>query len=645
MGIAQTGVIGDQTGQSGRVQRVTAKPPRRTARDLFLRLPLTTRVWIQVLSLIVLPSVALAIGAAGVAFKRTWYDSKQFLVQLAESEAKELGSSIEAVGSVVDVLVERDGLGAVGQALRVRSEEGVSLGMERVVPYLIGLRQVAAVVVINQGAVAWQMVSPRHGRVLAVPMMQTGDGSRAGTIGAIGSVVDGQQYIRVDYMAGIWPEGATLRVFISVDSSHRGGKVEPSTGRGGTATLLVRDQSGTDFKQIPWGSNGSMLDPGTRTLSEIVEAFDREGGAEFEDTLGVGHFGAEFRVPGQDAYVALRMPKSAASLAPMVTAGVTLAAVLLVSMLVAMRIGNYYLSTVDVVRARALKLIRKIDPEWTGDVDSVAVLVEVFEKLDDVVQGHHTKLTREIEQRAEAIEMIQLRLLDASRMAAVGEIAGGVMHEVGQPLNVLRLMLDDLEEEAGGGEIRLGPDELSRMRKALQRILSIQEGIRDRARPVQQARKKMDLGHVVTSTNTLYQIHSKVHGISLVEVIASEKPIFVNGNETEISQCLSNLMTNSVEALKDYDCERRKEIRIRLEKEDGWAVLTVEDNGPGMSREAINRAFEIGFTTKDAGTGFGLNTCRRFVEVQHKGKISIESVEGEFTRVIVRLPMYPELDA
>ena len=219
------------------------------------------------------------------------------------------------------------------------------------------------------------------------------------------------------------------------------------------------------------------------------------------------------------------------------------------------------------------------------------------------------------------------------------------MHEVGQPLNVLRLMLDDLEEEAAGGEIRLGPDALARMRKALQRILSIQEGIRDRARPAQQARKKMDLGHVVTSTNTLYQIHSKLHGISLVEVIASEKPIYVNGNETEISQCLSNLMTNSVEALKDYACERRKEIRIRLEAEGSWAVLTVEDNGPGMSREAINRAFEIGFTTKDAGTGFGLNTCKRFVEVQHKGKISIESVEGEFTRVTVRLPMYPELDA
>lgn len=620
-------------------------PARFRLQERFARLPLTTRVWIQVLALIVLPSLALAIGAAGVAFKRTWYDSKQFLTQLAVSEAAELGASIDGVASVVAILADRDGLGSLGSALSAGDHDALQSKMDRLSAYLFGLRQVAAVVVVNSGAVSYQKASARHSGVLGVPLIATDTSGSPGAISAIGSAVSGQHYLRLTFPVAGWSQSAALQVFVAVDAPT--GRVRPhGEGRAGSGTLIVRDTGRQSLKQIAWGAGGSTIVPAQgSSLEDALGAAGDVGADASEDTLGAGYFGAVSRVPGQDAYVAMRMAKRDASLAPMVTAGVTLATVLLVSVLVAMRLGNVYLSTIDVVRDRSQALIRKIDPQWSGDADSVEVLVEIFEKLDEVVQGHSSKLNREIESRAQAIEMIQLRLIEASRMAAVGEIAGGVMHEVGQPLNVLLLMLDDIEEQANGGSVTIDAQSLVHMRQAVQRILTIQEGIRHRARPLQRARRKMDLGHVVTSTNSLYKIHAKLNGIALVEVVASERPIFVDGNETEISQCVSNLMVNSVEALKDFDGGRKKEIRTRLEAVDGWAVLTVEDNGPGMSRDAINRAFEVGFTTKAAGTGFGLNMCKRYVEVQHKGKISIDSVEGAFTKVTVRLPLFPDLDA
>jgi signal transduction histidine kinase len=83
--------------------------------------------------------------------------------------------------------------------------------------------------------------------------------------------------------------------------------------------------------------------------------------------------------------------------------------------------------------------------------------------------------------------------------------------------------------------------------------------------------------------------------------------------------------------------EGRGEVRISAWEQDGWVHLSVEDDGSGMTPEALEQALELHFTTKEKGTGLGLPISQRIVE-RHGGTLSVESREGEGTKATIRIP-------
>ena len=112
----------------------------------------------------------------------------------------------------------------------------------------------------------------------------------------------------------------------------------------------------------------------------------------------------------------------------------------------------------------------------------------------------------------------------------------------------------------------------------------------------------------------------------------------------EIEQVLLNLLKNAAQAMIVNPPERRPRIALRLKQEERYAVLEVEDNGPGMSEEVRRRVFEPFFTTKEPGigTGLGLSVSYMIVTQNHKGLMEVASSPGNGARFTVKLPLSTE---
>jgi signal transduction histidine kinase len=109
----------------------------------------------------------------------------------------------------------------------------------------------------------------------------------------------------------------------------------------------------------------------------------------------------------------------------------------------------------------------------------------------------------------------------------------------------------------------------------------------------------------------------------------------------EIEQVILNLLKNAAQAMTANPPDRRPRITLRLCREDRYAVLEVEDNGPGMTEDIRRRVFEPFFTTKDpgAGTGLGLSVSYMIVTQNHKGLMEAQSTPGVGTVFKLKLPI------
>jgi signal transduction histidine kinase len=112
----------------------------------------------------------------------------------------------------------------------------------------------------------------------------------------------------------------------------------------------------------------------------------------------------------------------------------------------------------------------------------------------------------------------------------------------------------------------------------------------------------------------------------------------------EIEQVLLNLLKNSAHALALNPPDKEPRITLRLRREERYALIEVEDNGPGMNEKVRTRVFEPFFTTKEPGigTGLGLSVSYMIVTQNHKGLMEVESTPGKGTCFKVRLPLSME---
>jgi signal transduction histidine kinase len=240
------------------------------------------------------------------------------------------------------------------------------------------------------------------------------------------------------------------------------------------------------------------------------------------------------------------------------------------------------------------------------------------------------ELSATFERMVAAISEANERLLATERLATIGKMAAHVTHEVRNPLSSIALNLELLEEEIGGDEaesralVRAISREVERLSALSGQYLSMAKNQPPRLEPEL-------LAEVVEDAAEFMRPELRRHGISLVVEADPQTPL-VPVDEAQLKQALFNLIRNAREAMSEGGT-----IRVSVAPRGGGAVLTVEDEGPGIELEAAERLFDPFFTTKRHGTGLGLAVTRQIVAA-HGGKIRYELRPEGGSRFVLELP-------
>ncbi|WP_312290005.1 sensor histidine kinase [Stutzerimonas nitrititolerans] len=214
----------------------------------------------------------------------------------------------------------------------------------------------------------------------------------------------------------------------------------------------------------------------------------------------------------------------------------------------------------------------------------------------------------EREQAQQELVRAQDELLQAGKLSALGTMSASISHELNQPLGAIRSYADNagvLLDQQRNEEAR---DNLKLISELTARMASIIAHLRAFARRDRHAPERVALQPALDDALALLAKRRQALGVELIRDLP-EATLWVQAGETRLRQILSNLLANALDALKERPPERR--IWLRAERNEDGVLLTLRDNGPGFSTEALQRAREPFFTTKTStqGLGLGLAIC------------------------------------
>ncbi|EYD73552.1 Nitrogen regulation protein NtrY [Rubellimicrobium mesophilum DSM 19309] len=233
-------------------------------------------------------------------------------------------------------------------------------------------------------------------------------------------------------------------------------------------------------------------------------------------------------------------------------------------------------------------------------------------------------------------------LVSAQRMAAWGDVARRIAHEIKNPLTPIRLSAERIKrkfrrhlDETAAGDLDQMTDVIVRQTEDLRRIV---DEFSKFARMPEPDRRDSDLTALVRDAVTLQEAGQP--GVKFVSVLpAAQVPAEVDPGM--ISQALTNLIKNAGEAIESYQEQGAEPgfqpvIKVQLQPEGAVARITIEDNGIGLPEDRA-RLFEPYVTTRAKGTGLGLPIVKKIIE-EHGGTLQLEDAEGRGARAVIRLP-------
>jgi signal transduction histidine kinase len=236
--------------------------------------------------------------------------------------------------------------------------------------------------------------------------------------------------------------------------------------------------------------------------------------------------------------------------------------------------------------------------------------------------------TAELRSSLDALEDAQAKLVLQERLAAIGQVAAAVGHELRNPLgvltNALYLIRVRVPEEAQPAVGR----HLDTAEREVAAAAGIVESLLDFAREREPVTEAVDLAELVEESLTVAQPPREVE----VDRAGLDGVPPVRADRQQLRQVLLNLLTNGYEAMGGAGT-----LRITAAQSDGFVEVRVTDTGPGMDDQTAARVFEPFFTTKAKGIGLGLPVTKRIVE-KHGGTIAAETTAGAGTAFVLRIP-------
>jgi PAS domain S-box-containing protein len=241
----------------------------------------------------------------------------------------------------------------------------------------------------------------------------------------------------------------------------------------------------------------------------------------------------------------------------------------------------------------------------------------------------------------------EAQLIQASKMATLGEMSAGVAHELNQPLNAIRIGSDLLKKMVDRGE-RLEPDLAGKVSREIsaqvERAANIINHLREFGRKSESDElEKVNINKPIRDVFTVLGQQLKLRQIKVnLDLDENLPPVY--GVNNRLEQVFINLVMNARDAIeemleKSYEKEREGLLTIRTYQEKGRVVAVVRDNGIGMPERVKEKVFEPFFTTKDLGRGTGLGLSISYGIIKdYEGTIEVESMPGSGTIFKISLP-------
>jgi two-component system NtrC family sensor kinase len=272
--------------------------------------------------------------------------------------------------------------------------------------------------------------------------------------------------------------------------------------------------------------------------------------------------------------------------------------------------------------------------------DEVGELAREFNQMAGRLESSYATLEKRVQERTRDLERSQAQLVQASKLAALGELVGGIAHEINNPTGIIVMRSASLMQEAQAEGLSSGlVDDVVVIQRQSAKIAQITSGLLAFSRQAPFSPQPADINRTITNAVGLVENVLRNRDITYRASLADRLPL-VQADTTRIEQVLLNLINNSMDAMPGGG-ELSVSTVLEADGEGGrWVRIAVRDTGVGIPEEHVDRLFDPFFTTKDVGKGTGLGLAISYGIVQeHGGRLEVESTLGEGSVFHVRLPV------
>jgi signal transduction histidine kinase len=232
----------------------------------------------------------------------------------------------------------------------------------------------------------------------------------------------------------------------------------------------------------------------------------------------------------------------------------------------------------------------------------------------------------------DSLESINTQLQVSERLAALGRITAGVAHEVKNPLNSMRLWLENLKESMPADQDSSSQQAVNVLDKEIDRLDTVVKRFLDFNRPMEIRLEATQLSQLLPEVLEIAQPQLRKANIQLAQLLPIDVPeVYVDRDL--LKQAVLNLVLNAAEAMPDGG-----QLSLVLSRRGDMAEITVADTGKGIPPENKQKIFQLFFTTRPGGSGIGLASAFRIVQL-HNGSIDFTSEVGRGTTFRIELPL------
>jgi len=234
------------------------------------------------------------------------------------------------------------------------------------------------------------------------------------------------------------------------------------------------------------------------------------------------------------------------------------------------------------------------------------------------------------------LNSMKQQMIQQSKLAAIGELASSIMHDIRNPLTVIESANSHMLNKAIENE---NWDLVKRCKANIERasgkISRLSQHLRDFSRLDKEAKVLTPAKDLIE--NCIFMVQNRLNeSSSVLKNNITDAEAFVYGRENQLEQVFINLLSNASDAVKG---RKIREISVSLEEDDDQTLILISDTGEGIPEKNLESIFESFFTTKPkgVGTGLGLSICKAIVD-DHEGRLMVNSVPEEGTTFTVKLP-------